>query len=302
MRKKFPNLVFAAYSSSAPVETKVDFFEFDQRVAKVFPCAQNISDAFKFVFDPILTSGNKSAIFALKQQFGLEMLDDDKDFASALSHPTALIAQTYVPSQSPDQPDAILSVCGPFAQSNISSPEVSAFIYTEGVKAFLNVEGIITPEDKISKFATTGISTKERNDLASFTYQYCNELGYYQTAPSSPPRTRSVIVDISYYQGQCDFLFPGIVSSPTVEKTNKKFGGFNGKFSKTVFVNGGIDPWTALTVSSDSAKPMIEGDTRFVVEGGSHVLDFHPSSPTDSDSLTKARTFVHDTLANWLNQ
>ena len=142
MRKKFPKLVFAAYASSAPIEAKLDFFEFDQRVGEALPCAQNISDAFKFVFDPILTSGNDSAILNLKQQFGLEMLKDDKDFASAISHPTSNIVQNYVPPRSPEQPDPILLICGPFAQASTSSPETSAFIYAEGVKAFLKFKGI----------------------------------------------------------------------------------------------------------------------------------------------------------------
>ncbi|RGB33941.1 peptidase S28 [Rhizophagus diaphanus] len=299
MRKKFPTLVSAAYASSAPIEAKLDFFEFDQRIAKALPCAQNISDAFRFVYDPILLSGNETAILELKQQFGLEMLEDNKDFASAISHPTASIVQNYV--QSPDIPDPILSVCAPFSQVQSSSPETSAFIYAEGVKAFLNLTGIITPEDKLAKFATTSINTKEKNDLASYTYQYCNELGYYQTFPkSSPISTRSQIINIDYYQGQCDFLFPGITSSPTIKKTNKKFGGFNGKFSKTVFVNGDIDPWTALTVSSESANPKVEKDTIFLIKGGSHVTDFAPPSPSDSDSLQEARVFVFNTLVKWL--
>jgi thymus-specific serine protease len=301
MRKKFPKLVFAAYASSAPIETKLDFFEFDQRVGNALPCAQNISDAFKSVYDPILTSGNETAILNLKQQFGLEMLEDNLDFASALSHPTSNIVQNYVPSQSPEKPDPILSVCGPFSQASTSSPETSALIYAEGVKAFLKFKGIITPEDKLKKFATTSINTKEKNDLASYTYQYCSELGYYQTAPKFPLFSiRSQTIDIKYYQGQCNFLFPGIVSTPSIRKTNKKFGGFNGKFSRTIFINGEIDPWTALTVSSESANPKIEGNTRFLVEGGSHVLDFSPSSPSDSDSLKEARSFVRNTLAKWL--
>ena len=114
---------------------------------------------------------------------------------------------------------------------------------------------------------------------------------------SAPTSTRSKIIDINYYQGQCNFLFPGIVSSPTIEKTNKKFGGFNSNFSKTIFVNGDIDPWTALTVSSNLAKPKFENNTIFVIKGGSHVSE---PLPSDSDSLKEARTFVHDTLAGWL--
>jgi len=301
MRKQFPKDVFAAYASSAPVEAKLDFFEFDQGVSKALPCAQNISDAFNFVFDPILMSGNETAIFQLKQQFGLEMIEDNLDFASAISHPTSRIVQTYVPPPSSDQLDNIVAICGPFAQAPESSPQVSALIYIEGVKAFLNITGLITPEDKIKKFATSAISTKEKNDLASFTYQYCSELGYYQTAPKPPLlSTRSQTITIDYYQGQCDFLFPGITSSPTIKETNKKFGGFNGKFSRTIFVNGDIDPWTALTVSSESANPKVEKDTIFLVKGGSHVSDFAPPSPSDSESLKEARVFVFNTLVKWL--
>ncbi|CAG8489557.1 3156_t:CDS:2 [Funneliformis caledonium] len=303
MRKTFPKDVFAAYASSAPLEAKLDFFEFDQRVSKALPCAKNISDAFSFVFDPILTSGNESAILELKQTFGLEMIEDNRDFASALSHPTASIVQEYVPPQSSEQLDNILAICGPFAQAP-ESPETSAFIYTEGVKAFLNITGLTTPEAKIKAFATTAINAKGNRDLASFTYQYCTELGYYQTAPKNPLLSiRSKIIDISYYQGQCDFIFPGIVSSPMINRTNKKFGGFNGNFSKTIFVNGDMDPWTALSVSSDSVNPKTaEENSIFLIKGGSHVTEFDPPLPFDSDSLKESRIFVRDTLAKWLNE
>ncbi|CAI2162710.1 3606_t:CDS:2 [Funneliformis geosporum] len=301
MRKKFPKDVFAAYASSAPIEARLDFFEYDQRVSKALPCAKNISDAFSLVFDPILTSGNESAILELKQTFGLEMLEDNRDFASALSFPTSTIVQDYVPPQSPEQLDNILAICGPFAQAP-ESPETSALIYTEGVKAFLNITGITTPETKINTFATTSINTKENKDLTSYTYQYCTELGYYQTAPKFPLLSiRSKTIDISYYQGQCDFIFPGIVSSPMVNITNKKFGGFNGKFSKTVFVNGDMDPWTALSVSSDSVNPKTTKENSiFLIKGGSHGTEFSPPSPFDSDSLKESRIFVRDTLAKWL--
>ncbi|CAG8652825.1 25191_t:CDS:2 [Dentiscutata erythropus] len=175
MRQKFPKLVFAAWASSAPLLSKINFFEYDQGVAHALPCRDRVADAFKNFIDPILLSGNRTEIAALKSQFGLDVLDDDQDFASAISHPISLMVQTYFPPTSPSEIDTIPTFCAAFAQAPDNKSETSALILAQVTKFFLNVSGIITPDAIKANFATSALNTSVvPNDLVSFLYQLQN--------------------------------------------------------------------------------------------------------------------------------
>ncbi|RKP14644.1 peptidase S28, partial [Piptocephalis cylindrospora] len=85
MRLTYPDLVFAAYSSSAPVKAKLDFFEYDMAVHDGLPsvCASALSNA-TIHMDTILMSNtiaSQKAKETLKARFGLEAVKDDVSFA-----------------------------------------------------------------------------------------------------------------------------------------------------------------------------------------------------------------------------
>ncbi|CAG8594401.1 10447_t:CDS:2, partial [Dentiscutata heterogama] len=270
------------------------------RVARALPCRDRVADAFKYVIDPILLSGNRTEIAALKSQFGLDALDDDQDFASAISHPVSLMVQTYFPPTSPSEIDTIPTFCAAFAKAPDNKPETSVLILAQVTKFFLNVSGIITPDAIKANFATSALNTSVvPNDLVSFIYQYCTQFGWYQVAPKPPKQSlRSQIVDREYYQKQCNFLFPEI-PPPRVKITNLQFGGNTGIFSRTIFINGELDPWKSLTVSGSCFKT-ISRNKVFLIKNASHVNDLRFPTSVDSDSLKYARKFIIETLAEWL--
>lgn len=122
-------------------------------------------------------------------------------------------------------------------------------------------------------------------------------MGWYQTAPRPPSkRLRSIIVNVTYFQNQCNYLFPRI-PPPQVERINKEFGGNTGKFSRTLFTIGENDPWTPLTIAggASSFKNYV-----FTIVNGSHVNDLRFPTPQDSKSLSKARVYIRKTLATFL--
>ncbi|CAG8601088.1 19369_t:CDS:2, partial [Cetraspora pellucida] len=290
MRKKFPKLVFAAWASSAPLLTKLDFFEYDLAIGHALPCRDRVADAFKLFIDPILLSGNRTQIASLKSQFGLDVLDDDQDFASAISYPITLMVQSYFPPTSPSEIDTIATFCGAFAKAPDNKPETSTLILAQVIKFYLNTTGLVTPDAIKKIFATSALTTSiVPNNLVSFLYQYCTEFGWYQTAPKPPKqRFRSQIVDREYYQKQCNFLFPEI-PPPHVKKINHRFGGNTGEF----------DPWKPLTISESTHKT-ISRNTVFLIKNASHINDLRFPTSVDNDSLKCARKFIIETLAKWL--
>ncbi|CAG8597774.1 16716_t:CDS:2, partial [Acaulospora colombiana] len=294
MREKYPELVFAAWASSAPLLAKINFFEYDQEVGRVLPCRKDVADAISFV-NEVLLSGNKTAINALKAQYGLGVLENDQDFASAIVLPQSSIVQSYFPPLSSNDIDTIAAFCGAFSSAPNKNPATLNAVLAEIFKFYLNTTGLTNDKAIADFFATTSISLTVPNDVATYTYQF----GWYQTAPKPPLQSyRPQIVNVAYYQYQCDFLFPKI-PPPQVKKTNSEFGGNTKKFSRTVFVTGGSDPWTPLTISG-SDKHTISENAVFIIVNGSHINDLRFPSPVDSASLTAARKFVKDKLSEWL--
>ncbi|CAG8682061.1 337_t:CDS:2 [Acaulospora morrowiae] len=300
MRKKYPKLVFAAWASSAPLLAKLDFFEYDLEVGHALPCHDDVAGAIKYV-DSILLSGNKTAIKALKVQYGLGVLEQDRDFATAISFPVAIMVQSYFPPLSPNDIDTIPTFCGAFAKSPNKSPATLNAIYVQTFKFFLNSSKLTTDEAITRFFATSAISLAVPNDEVTYYYQSCTQFGWSTTAPRPPHQSlRPQIVNVAGFQALCNFLFPGIPSLQ-VKKTNHELGGNKGTFSRTVFTTGGHDPWTPLTISG-SDKHTISKNSVFVIINGSHTNDLRYPSSVDSASLTAARKFVKDNLSEWLKK
>ncbi|KAI9306308.1 serine carboxypeptidase S28-domain-containing protein [Cunninghamella echinulata] len=82
LRYKYPDIVFAAIPSSAPVEMRYNFYQYFQPIQKYGPphCIQSIEAVIKYV-DHILFTPFHHAKDNLKKQFGVEGLQHDDDFA-----------------------------------------------------------------------------------------------------------------------------------------------------------------------------------------------------------------------------
>lgn len=96
MRVTYPNLVFAAYASSAPIRAKLDFFEYDMAVHDGLPpaCSAALANATAYI-DDILIRNRKSSMSKkqLKTLFGLGDVENDVSFAGALTDLPSLIVQ-----------------------------------------------------------------------------------------------------------------------------------------------------------------------------------------------------------------
>jgi hypothetical protein len=83
MRLKYPNLVFAAVPSSAPVEMSYNYYQYFDPIRKYGPehCINAVRSVVLYVDHILFSPFNKENKFALKKIFGAQDLEHDDDFA-----------------------------------------------------------------------------------------------------------------------------------------------------------------------------------------------------------------------------
>lgn len=132
----------------------------------------------------------------------------------------------------------------------------------------------------------------------SWLWQTCSEFGFYQTCEDEfcPYATSFHMVDMDLEM--CEVAFNVTDVYENVEASIDYFGGLdmNGG-SRVLFVNGDVDPWSALGLlnSTDHGLPAI------TVPGASHHAWTHSIRKTDSKEIEDARKFIYSTVIGWLN-
>jgi len=137
-----------------------------------------------------------------------------------------------------------------------------------------------------------------------WTYQTCFEFGYYQTTDSpSTAQPFGNLVPIDYYLQMCNDTFSPngeIVMNPAgnVDQTNALYGGNKPHgATKIVFVNGSIDPWHSISVTSD-INDSVEA---ILIQGTAHCANTIPFVKGQYPlSLALAQEQVNVIIGNWL--
>ncbi|KAJ1667779.1 hypothetical protein IW140_001332 [Coemansia sp. RSA 1813] len=302
MRMLYPNLVFAAYASSAPLLASTDFYQYDQVVGRALPCAPQISQAIE-TLDAILDYGNRGLIDSWKRAFGLGALQNDSDFAGALTDQMAGTVQYYVPPpQGSSDVDTVSSLCSWFGHTNNNPLQNMA----DMTAAYIRNNGI----DPVTAYSSGSGATNYNiyQDGRSWFYQVCTQFGYWQTAPPAPlQRLRSKYVTASWQSAPCRQFFGNDVTGiPDVAWFNRKYRGLLPNVTRVVFVNGLLDPWSQLSVSVDtdvSKRVINEGDNVVItMHRASHVADFYLSSSRTDFGINLARKDILSAIKKFLAQ
>ncbi|XP_067643764.1 putative serine protease K12H4.7 isoform X2 [Eurosta solidaginis] len=310
-RKKYPHLIYGAISSSAPLLAKVDFFEYLE-IVKVSLTTHSTSclEAVGHGYAEIETlthheigQRNLDEKFRTCTQFrdSVENPLDMSTFFQTLTDNIADVVQLNKNNTS-TAGYTIDEICNIMVNMTIGPPVARLGIVSGMLLEKTNETCFDYKYDKkLEEMRNISWEAKMANWTRQWTYQTCNEFGYFQTSNNK--------TDIFGDRFQVDFfikLCMDIYSERmdakylerVVSQTNENYGGLRPNTTNVLYVHGSIDPWHALglTSSVDPNLPTI------YIEGTAHCADMYESAETDLPQLVEAREKTRKFIAQLLDQ
>ncbi|XP_034024645.1 thymus-specific serine protease-like [Thalassophryne amazonica] len=155
----------------------------------------------------------------------------------------------------------------------------------------------VSHEHTVKELMDTSLHSKRRAERL-WTYQTCTEFGFYQTCEDATCPFSGMLT-LQAQSKLCPVLFgifqhslPGNIAS-----TNTYYGGDQPATSRVLYVNGGIDPWQALSVVHSRTE---EEEQIVFIEDTAHCADMMSRRASDRNSLKKARQEISNHVAKWL--
>lgn len=273
VRDQYPETIYASWSSSAPVEARVNMsMYFDQVYASMVAngylnCTRDIKAALAYIDGEL--SKNASSAAAIKQLFfgkGAET-NSNGDFTAALAGIYGFF-QAYGMGQGEwslgafcshlETDPVTLQVAGPegFApyrgQAYVAGRYASWPDFTELVNA--NYATNCKQQDTTKPLSC--VLNPKFTDVTdiSWLWQVCTEWGYYQSNNFGPHSLLSKYQSLAYNQGLCTRQFPEAVKQgllpgqPQADQMNQDTGGWTMRPSNVYWSGGQFDPWRTLSV------------------------------------------------------
>jgi pimeloyl-ACP methyl ester carboxylesterase len=286
-RLKNPHLVVGAVASSAPVQAKEDFYEFDKHIASVInkTCLMTIQQVVAEVESSI---NFPKKLDGYKKLFDAQDIKDSSDFLYLLADITAMAVQYGMK----------VDFCSRLEKSD-KPLDAYALFAKELAKRFAMKPVEITPQG--------GESTKIEDYLQGFgmrqwLYQSCTEYGYWQNAnPTRSESARSQYINLSYHHNICKRLF-SINNSTNGQAINQQYyySLLDSSAEKILFTNGDDDPWSNLSISEQTGNATNLNLSYFTIKGSAHCEDLKGPKEYDSKSLIEARQKTITLLSRWL--
>ncbi|KAF2273112.1 peptidase S28 [Westerdykella ornata] len=340
MRDKYPDTIYAGYASSAPTQAQIDmsvYFEpvWDGMQAYGYGnCSRDINAAVRYI-DNMLEKPVTAA--KIKEQFlGLGAADNSHaTFADALG--------TIFYTWQAYGPDGGKQGIGAFCDWIERDPKTNR---TAGREGWATSKGAAWTVARwaawdqfvpmVNDFMTTdcsGSQTVKGNcnldlkfgdpAMISWTWQYCTQWGYFQSANLGPHQLLSKHNSLNHQKDICHRQFPdanfrdhGFPDWPDVRRTNRIFGGWSLRPSNVYWSGGQFDPWRTLSpLSGEGNAPPVrpfssrpprcgEGQDQssifgYVIERAQHCYDFRTTKGTPKGAEVSRANFER-ALDGWL--
>ncbi|CAF0704571.1 unnamed protein product [Brachionus calyciflorus] len=309
-RLKYPHLVHAAVSSSAPMLALVNFTDYlvvvNNSLYLYSPsCPRFIAQAMSQIEGLMMTPGGRSTLEKLFRT--CDSIDSDLDVANFYSAVIGNFEEAVQYNKdnrlSRNTTITIDLLCDTMDQGSIGDPLTR---YATVNDIFLEEYGQKCLDISYKKFIDEMKSVSWESSASEggrqWTYQTCVEFGFYQST-DSPKHPFGQNIPADFYINQCKDIFGSEYDlnllQRAVRDTNTNYGGYTYEGSRVVFVNGEIDPWHALGFTGQ--PPNSNTETIFI-KGTAHCADLYPSSQKDPASLTQARNRIDELIGQWLTQ
>ncbi|CAM9203301.1 unnamed protein product, partial [Ectocarpus fasciculatus] len=302
---KYPQVTVGSIASSAPLTSKTNFFEYMEVVGEaiVYFSGQECYDAFSSASKSVMqlaSQGPGSAGYAtLAADYSLcSPMSNEKDLQILLSD---LMGNVQGTIQYNNEHNGVMNVTDICATMLDGSDPYQQFAVLSA--QYLNASGL---ECENANWADTVAYLSDptmdpSNAGRPWTYQTCNEFGYFQTADSeNQPFHAFTPLDMEFYRALCYESFNGWTSDPQVDWMNQVYGDISIAGTNIIFPAGTIDPWHALGETNSTVPLANPTENALYILGTAHCNDLYAAASSDPASLTYARQVIAEQVTKWL--
>jgi len=334
MREKYPDTIYASYASSAPVQASVDqsfYFEPIWRGMQQYGfgnCSRDIQAATRYI-DSVFDGRDSAAANQLKVMFlgkGAEK-NSHATFADAL---TTIFATWQSYGMEGGNVTSLRSLCD-WLETGTNSTSMQFDSQKKIPKAVQRWASYPNFATNVNTYLETNCSGKANVTgdcdlnrkftdpaMISWTWQYCTQWGYFQSANLGPNQLVSKYNSLEHQKDICHRQFPDAPRDifpewPLTDKTNRKFGGWSIRPSNTYWSNGEFDPWRTLSPASAepfAPKAVVSQDVPkcgekqrsifgYVIPNAQHCYDFRTTGVTVPGGSV-SRGYFTSALSSWL--
>jgi pimeloyl-ACP methyl ester carboxylesterase len=287
-RQKYPTLTVGALASSAPVQARANFEDYDRVVHdRVTPACAIAMQAVVAKLESTLQ--DPQALAAVKAEFDAQDITDSVDFLYVVADMGAMAVQ--------------YGSMDTFCSTLLGASDPVAGYAKAGVDVFKNVFNMTPLQDSFQSIVSENPEDYMAGGFGSrqWFYQSCTEFGYFQNAYHDPAHSvRSHLINPAFHADLCAKLFNTPPLNTAAELSGDYAPLLNAATDRLLMTNGSNDPWATLSISpanGNATNPNITTDT---IEGGAHCDDLSTPGGQDSASLTQARGLFDSMLAQWL--
>lgn len=288
-RLLYPHLADVSWASSAPVEAKNNFTEYDYHCYEAITsvggdkCSENTRKAFQY-----LETEDYNEV--AKKFIGNDTPPDD--------HATLyyMVADTIAtPVQYKRSSENLTYLCDLMNKLPEKATKTEYIdVLAKVTKEILQGESIW--DSDLTQYTDVSIDAPTKDGRA-WTWMTCNQVGWFQTASG---KLRSDSINLEYFDRVCRKLFNRGI--PNDKLTNQRFGGKNARGTSTYFINGAVDPWSTMSITTEDRSinrlvkvipnsyhcdDLYQNVTGEVLEAQQHVFNF-------TSNILKGRKCNHE--------
>ncbi|PYH47180.1 putative serine peptidase, family S28 [Aspergillus saccharolyticus JOP 1030-1] len=273
-RNEYPDTIYAAWSSSAPIQAEVNMTNYFDQVHRGLVasgwtnCTKDIRAGLEYIDEQLSSNETAGAMMQLFLGPGAEK-NTNGDF-------TAALVAMYGSFQSYGMNGGSAGL-GAFCEYMETDPNTNQSAGPDGLAPTYGKQYVaerwaawpvltaLVNQNMDTNCRGLNSSLAQECDLSkpygdpsaiSWTWQYCTEWGFYQANNAGPHALLSSYQTLEYQQYICNRQFPDAIKKgllppqPLTDQTNRDFGGWSIRPSNTYTSGGEFDPWRTLSVLS----------------------------------------------------
>ncbi len=330
-RIKYPGVIFAAVSSSGPVEAQFNMQGFNDVMAKSMgativggseQCVEQIRRAFsdlgsllssvedrQFLYDRFNLCTSEAESDPLKDaynqfQFLYYLSTQDGIDLSGLLKGSLFPVQLNDPNCK-EVACSIEKVCDDFMLNNDLGEPIDRLASLWSFYAGEKCTSVDYQMATIAPLLDTSLSSWPNR---SWQYQACNEFGFFQTCDPGTecPFTQEPhmnTIEVQSYYCQRAFGLNANEIQERIAETNEYYGGWDPVGTRIMYVSGSVDPWHSLGVCRAPDYQPLPGQPVLWVRGTSHHFWTHAPgyfTPPLSDAVVQAQEAIKAQVLTWL--